>query len=174
MYRQFSKCYYEETANGVACLSQNGWWDFRKSGPDSPVSLFKHACEGAESSISRNQNRFAVRDGLRTHNKTIVVFVFVRTNLGLYGLATAAINRACWGYSTHLVYILVHCSDGCRLSAGILSPLRSASRTFSRREGNFFVCFLPYRTRLPRPNPLRVCPVACSRARTVGVGENTG
>ena len=60
----FSKCCPEETANGVACLSQNDLWDLKKSGPDSPVSLFKYACEGAETSISRNQNRFAIRDGL--------------------------------------------------------------------------------------------------------------
>ena len=35
-----------------------------KSGPDSPVSPLKHACEGAETSITRNQNRFAIRVGL--------------------------------------------------------------------------------------------------------------
>ena len=38
-----------------------------KSGPDSPVSLLKYAWEGAETSVSKNQNRFAIiRDGLRT------------------------------------------------------------------------------------------------------------
>ena len=56
-----NKCYPEETANCVACLSQNEWWDFEISRPDSPVSLFRYDCEGAETSIiSRNQSRFAL------------------------------------------------------------------------------------------------------------------
>ena len=37
--------------SGVGCLSRNDWWDFKKSGPDSPVSRVKHACKGVEISI---------------------------------------------------------------------------------------------------------------------------
>ena len=33
-----------------------GWWDL-KSGPDSPVSRVKHACEGVETSIKLFQTR---------------------------------------------------------------------------------------------------------------------
>ena len=36
----------------------------RKAGPDSPVSLFKYACKGAETSISINQKRFDIREGI--------------------------------------------------------------------------------------------------------------
>ena len=51
-------------ASGVGCLSRNGWWDFMKSWPDSPVSHVKRACEGVETSIFISENRFAIRDGL--------------------------------------------------------------------------------------------------------------
>ena len=54
----------EETANVVRCVSQKGWSDFEKSGPDSPAPRVKHASEGSEPSIFGFQNRFIVRDGL--------------------------------------------------------------------------------------------------------------
>ena len=43
-----------------------GSWGLKKSGPDSPVSRVKHACEGVATSIFSFQNRFAAGDGLST------------------------------------------------------------------------------------------------------------
>ena len=44
----FSKFHPEEMVSG--CLSRNGWWDLKKSGPDLPVSRVNHACECVETS----------------------------------------------------------------------------------------------------------------------------
>ena len=52
-------------ASGFGWLCRNGWWDLKKSGPESPVSRVNHAREGVETSIFSVLNRFFTRDGLR-------------------------------------------------------------------------------------------------------------
>ena len=50
-----------------------------------------------------------------------------------------------------------------RCRTGVLNSL-GASKPFSRREADLFVCFARYHARLPGTHPGRACPVGYYRA----------